>query len=306
MRRLVLIGALGALAACSDPPQAQKASEAAKVAPPVLTPGPAVAASSAPALSLDTRQPGADALPGSETTAGDVREAAAEPVSSAPASTLDTTAPPLAQAINQAGPPAEKAAASAGWTVKGVDPSLIRAEVLLDRAGFSPGVIDGKDGQNLKRAAAAYAQARGLGAGGLDQKVWDSLAADTAPAAEGYTITDKDVAGPFIGEPPKDYEELAKLPALSYSTPLQALSEKFHMDQDLLKALNPGADFSRAGTSIVVAVPHMEPRAFVVKRIEVDKSNEAVRAYDASDQLVAYYPPRSARPSAPRRAGPSR
>ena len=103
-------------------------------------------------------------------------------------------------------------------------------------------------------------------------------------------VTDEDAKGPFIGDPPKDYAELAKLPALSYSTPLQALSEKFHMDQGLLKALNPGADFGKAGTSLVVAAPRMEARKFTVARLEVDKSNEAVRAYDASNKLVAYYP----------------
>jgi lipoprotein-anchoring transpeptidase ErfK/SrfK len=182
------------------------------------------------------------------------------------------------------------AAAPAGWTVKGVDPSLVKAEVLLDRAGFSPGVIDGKDGQNLKQAVAAYAQAKGVQGGTLDKGVWDSLTADSAPVAQGYVITDKDAAGPFIGDPPKDYEAMSKLPALSYSTPLQALAEKFHMDQGLLKALNPGADFGKAGTSIVVAMPRMAPRTFSVARIEVDKSDEAVRAYDASGQLVAYYP----------------
>ncbi len=162
--------------------------------------------------------------------------------------------------------------------------------MLLDRAGFSPGVIDGKDGQNLKQAVAAYAKAKGASSTTLDKAVWDSLAADSAPVAQSYVITDKDAAGPFIGDPPKDYEEMAKLPAMSYSTPLQALAEKFHMDQGLLKALNPGADFGKAGTSIIVAIPRMAPRAFSVARIEVDKSDEAVRAFDASGKLVAYYP----------------
>ena len=62
------------------------------------------------------------------------------------------------------------------------------------------------------------------------------------------------------------------------------------MDQKLLQALNPGADFSQAGATIVVAAPRTAPRAFQVARIEVDKSSEAVRAYDASGALVAYYP----------------
>lgn len=299
MRRLVLVGALGALAACSDPAQPQgqaqqaaKPQAMAKVAPPASEQGPAVAANDARPLALDGSQPGA---PQSDATqpGTDAHPAAAEPATSAPAATADADAgaSPLVQAIDQAGPPAAgKGAPPAGWTIRGVDPSLIRAEVLLDRAGFSPGVIDGKDGQNLKQAAAAYAQAKGLGSGALDPALWMSLTADGAPAAQAYTITEEDVAGPFIGDPPKDYEALAKLPALSYSSPLQLLAEKFHMDQGLLKALNPGSDFGKAGTSIVVAAPRMAPRTFTVARLEVDKSAEAVRAYDASNQLVAYYP----------------
>ena len=297
MRRLLLLGALGAVAACSDPAppqrqaqQTQKAPEMVKVAPPVSDPGAVLVTSLAPARPLDTSLHGADATP---RPAGDaVREAAAEPASSAPAAAADAAASPspLALAINQAGSPDAKNGARPGWTVKGVDPSLLKAEVLLDRAGFSPGVIDGKAGQNLKQAVTAYAQTKGIASEALEQAVWDSLAADSGPVVETYVITDQDAAGPFIGDPPKDYEQLAKLPALSYSTPLQALAEKFHMDQGLLKALNPGADFGVAGTSILAAIPRMGPRAFAVARIEIDKSNQALKAFDASNHLVAYYP----------------
>jgi lipoprotein-anchoring transpeptidase ErfK/SrfK len=176
--------------------------------------------------------------------------------------------------------------------VKGVDPGLVRVEVLLDRAGFSPGVIDGKDGDNLRHALAAYGQAHGLGSGGvLDKALWDALTGrDGAPTAQVYRITAKDAAGPFIGDPPKDYGALARLPALSYSTPEQMLAETFHMDQKLLEALNPGADFAKAGTSIVVAAPRAGPRAFEAARIEVDKSLGEVRAYDAAGALAAFYP----------------
>src|SRR5439155_341902 len=147
MRRLILLAAVGALAACSDPhqpqgqaQQVQKAPDSVKVAPAVSDQGPVVPASSAPALALDTSQPGADAVPAApgQPSATDVRQAAAEPAATVASTAAGADAPPLAQAINQATPPAPgnttsgKAAAPAGWTVKGVDPALVRAEVLLD------------------------------------------------------------------------------------------------------------------------------------------------------------------------------
>jgi lipoprotein-anchoring transpeptidase ErfK/SrfK len=83
---------------------------------------------------------------------------------------------------------------------------------------------------------------------------------------------------------------MSKLPALGYSTPLQALAEKFHMDQKLLQALNPDADWSKAGSVIVAAASHTAPRPYEAARIEIDKFNEDVRVYDSAGALVAYYP----------------
>ena len=172
------------------------------------------------------------------------------------------------------------------------DPALLKTEVLLDRAGFSPGVIDGKGGANLQHALEAFAVTHGLASNGsLDAGTWNALtAADAAPAMQSYVITADDEAGPFIGTPPKDYQALSKLPALGYSTPLQALSEKFHMDQKLLQALNPGADFGKVGQTLLVAAPRAGPRDLQVTRIEVDKSDDEVRAFGSDGKLLAFYP----------------
>jgi lipoprotein-anchoring transpeptidase ErfK/SrfK len=168
---------------------------------------------------------------------------------------------------------------------------LIRTQVLLARAGFSPGAIDGTDGENLKNAVAAFERAKGLPEDGrLDAEVWNLLAKDQQPAMTDYVITQADVAGPFAEKIPTDYKEMAELEKLSFTSPLEALAEKFHMDEALLTALNPGADFGVAGTKIVVVAPPAETLMAPVSLVEVDKARNQVRAYAADGTLLASYP----------------
>jgi hypothetical protein len=69
-----------------------------------------------------------------------------------------------------------------------------------------------------------------------------------------HEIADAEVKGPFVDQIPAKMEEMAKLDRLSYKTALEALAEKFHMDDALLKALNPGKAFQEPGTTILVAM----------------------------------------------------
>ena len=167
---------------------------------------------------------------------------------------------------------------------------LAKAQILLDRARFSPGVIDGQKGENLRQAIAAFERKSGLRADGeLDAATWAALvAASPGPVMQDYVITAQDVEGPFIDAVPTDYAAMAKLEALGYTSPAEALAEKFHMDLDWLKSLNPRADFS-AGSTIVVARPRDGDLAPVL-RIEVDKAEREVRAYGEGDLLLAVYP----------------
>jgi len=170
--------------------------------------------------------------------------------------------------------------------------AMVKAEVLLDRLDLSPGVIDGKAGENAGKAIVAFQLSRGLAVSGkLDQATWDKLCESTiAPVLVEYTVTEDDVRGPFMRKIPRDFEGMAHLHALSYRSAAQLLAEKFHTNEELIKQLNPGKTLDRAGMAITVPnVVDARPEGQVF-RIEVDKPAKAVRAFGRNDEMVAFYP----------------
>jgi lipoprotein-anchoring transpeptidase ErfK/SrfK len=177
-------------------------------------------------------------------------------------------------------------------TAKSIQPGIIKAEVLLDRRHFSPGAIDGAAGDNFRKALAAFQMSQQLGGNGqLDQATWTSLSdRSEAPVVVSYTITDADASGPFTPNIPAKMEDMAKLKSVGYRNSGERLAAKFHMDEKLLKALNPGKTFSHAGETILVSNVHRDDEQRRAGKVVVDKRSLAVRAMGASGELLAAYP----------------
>jgi lipoprotein-anchoring transpeptidase ErfK/SrfK len=170
------------------------------------------------------------------------------------------------------------------------DFKVAQLQVLLDRAGVSPGVIDGHMGGNVEKALRGYAELTGVKLTLLDFATIESeLAARGGDAFVDYTITPEDAAGPYVASIPADYGQKAQLEAMSYTSTLEMLAERFHMSEAYLKELNPDVNFNRPGTVLKVANPGgnvLRPVASIV----ADKGREQVRAYDAAGRLVVSYP----------------
>jgi hypothetical protein len=151
-------------------------------------------------------------------------------------------------------------------------PRVVRAQIFLDRARFSPGEIDGVYGDDFAIAVKGYQENHGLKpTGTIDEQMWRLLDSDAGPLLLTYTITRADEKGPF--QPiPDDTLEKAKMKWLGFETPEQGLGEKFHSSPKLLAELNPGLKMDAVG--IRINVPNVRHMAGgLVLRVVASKSN---------------------------------
>lgn len=195
-----------------------------------------------------------------------------------------------------------------------VDQRILGAQVLLDRLGFGPGVIDGRSGSSFTAALKGYQEANAIPVTGKFDEATGKLLAQYRgmPIVLDVTLTPEILAGPFVGPIPAKENDQAKLKSLGYSDAMEKLGEMYHTTPATLVALNaPGAALT-PGT--VLHVPNVVPPAAPVPadlkpewrdtlgmlnvsaaqpraaKIIVDKSDGVLRVIDDAGKLIAQFP----------------
>lgn len=118
---------------------------------------------------------------------------------------------------------------------------IMQAQVVLDRVGFGPGVIDGKMGMSTVNALNGFQEANELPiTGKLDEATTQALARwQSIPATRVVTIPADWGRAEYLAVP-EDPEDQARMKSLGYASLDERLAERFHTTVETLHALNPG------------------------------------------------------------------
>ena len=194
-----------------------------------------------------------------------------------------------------------------------IDFTVLHAQVILDHLGFSPGILDGREGQSLTSALKAFQSVRGLKeTGKLDQRTLEALHPyRSLRPVKSLAVTAENLRGPYVRNMPKDPAEQAKLPAMAYARPLEKLAEMFHTTPEVLVELNPGGGKIEPGAVFRFpnALPgsrdypadlpdhwrqtlndlNVDARQPQGERIVVDKSEGVLKVFDGDSRLVAQF-----------------
>lgn len=189
--------------------------------------------------------------------------------------------------------------------------AIVRLQIFLDEAEFSPGRIDGSLGQFTYSALSLYREARDGQPSPVevrDEKKPDTMPevgdldlSRTNPVFRPYLVTAADLES--VGDLPDSVPEQAKSKAMTYRSAAEAIAEKFHTDATFLEDLNPGKTaMITAGDSLMV--PNVTPfelsrvkagdieaeaPAAPTTSVKVDTTTSMLRVFE-NEKLIAAYP----------------
>lgn len=178
-------------------------------------------------------------------------------------------------------------------------PSVLYVQILLDRARFSPGILDGKWGKNTEKAVYWLQVEEGLPATGLvDSTTFarlSTLAGDPDLYVRDHALSAEEVGGPFVRIPANVYAQ-RRLACMCYGSLSEKLSERFHTSAAVLGQLNPEAvlDSLEAGDRIRVPnlaekppLPGTEPP---LARLLVSGRGYYLHGLDGDGRILYHFP----------------
>jgi lipoprotein-anchoring transpeptidase ErfK/SrfK len=174
-------------------------------------------------------------------------------------------------------------------------PSVLHVQVLLNRAFFSAGMLDGRWGRNTQNAVIWLQAREGLPTtGAVDSVTYARMTqlAGAGPTVREHVLTEDDVRGPFIDIPADIYAH-ARLRCSCYESLGEKLTETFQSTRELLGLLNRGVnlDTVRAGTRLYV--PQVRDTAAapagIVRQIVVSGSGNYLQAVDSAGRILYHF-----------------
>lgn len=118
---------------------------------------------------------------------------------------------------------------------------IMQLQVVLDREGFGPGVIDGRLGMSTENALEGFQEAQGIAVTGEhDAATREALTRwKNIPATRVVRVPAEWGRLSYV-EIPEDPAQQAEMERLGYTSLDEKLAERFHTTLDVLKSLNPG------------------------------------------------------------------
>jgi lipoprotein-anchoring transpeptidase ErfK/SrfK len=173
---------------------------------------------------------------------------------------------------------------------------VLRVQVLLSRALFSPGIIDGRWGRNTEKAVYWLQRREGMEpTGEVDERTWQALQQLSGQPQQlvlSHTLSEDDVAGPFV-KLPAEYYDRRDMDCQCYESLAEKLAERFHTSEDLLRQLNPGVDLNNVRAGYALHVPNIDDRRTPpgdVARIVVSDGGKYLQAMDSNGRVLYHFP----------------